>query len=162
MSIITNANTRSKQVAVVASFAVIYAIMRVIPSFPVIGAPGASFGMSDVLVPIYAIMFGPYISASAIFLGTFIGFVFGKPFIFLGWDFLPATLGALFIGLIVQKKTMIALVMFILGLTIFTLLPYTETFIPINEQLIVPYNWMHIIAVFILISPITKTALQWI
>ena len=99
MSVIENMDIKSKQIAIVASFAVIYAIMRILPSFPVIGAPGASFALADILVPIYAIIFGPYIAAATIFLGTFLGIVFGKPMIFLGWDFLPAAMGALFIGL---------------------------------------------------------------
>ncbi len=43
MSLIENIDVKSKQISIVASFAVIYAIMRIVPSFPVVGAPGASF-----------------------------------------------------------------------------------------------------------------------
>ena len=52
MSVIENMDIKSKQIAIIASFAVIYAIMRILPSFPVIGAPGASFALADILVPI--------------------------------------------------------------------------------------------------------------
>ena len=162
MSVIENMDIKSKQIAIIASFAVIYAIMRILPSFPVIGAPGASFALADILVPIYAIIFGPYIAAATIFLGTFLGIVFGKPIIFLGWDFLPATMGALFIGLIVHGKKVFALGLFIIGIVIFNLLPYTETLIPINGQISLPYNWLHIIAALALISPLTSMSMNWI
>ena len=162
MSLIENIDVRSKQISIVASFAVIYAIMRIVPSFPVVGAPGASFSMADILVPIYAIIFGPYIASAAIFLGTFLGIVFGKPIIFLGWDFLPATMGALFIGMIIQGKKFIAIGLFIFVLLIFNLLPYTETIIPINDQIAIPYNWFHIVAILVLISPVTIISMKWI
>ena len=162
MSLIENIDVRSKQISIVASFAVIYAIMRIVPSFPVVGAPGASFSMADILVPIYAIIFGPYIASAAIFLGTFLGIVFGKPIIFLGWDFLPATMGALFIGMIIQRKKFIAIGLFIFVLLIFNLLPYTETIIPINDQISIPYNWFHIVAILALISPVTIISMKWI
>ena len=162
MSVIENMDIKSKQIAIIASFAVIYAIMRILPSFPVIGAPGASFALADILVPIYAIIFGPYIAAATIFLGTFLGIVFGKPMIFLGWDFLPATMGALFIGMVIHGKKVFALGLFIIGIVIFNLLPYTETLIPINEQISLPYNWLHIIAALALISPLTSMSMNWI
>ena len=162
MSLIENIDVKSKQISIVASFAVIYAIMRIVPSFPVVGAPGASFSMADILVPIYAIIFGPYIASAAIFLGTFLGIVFGKPIIFLGWDFLPATMGALFIGMIIQGKKFIAIGLFIFVLLIFNLLPYTETIIPINDQISIPYNWFHIVAILVLISPVTIISMKWI
>ena len=136
--------------------------MRIVPSFPVIGAPGASFAMADILVPIYAIIFGPYIASATIFLGTFLGIVFGKPIIFLGWDFLPATMGALFIGMIVHGKKVFAFGLFIVGIIIFNLLPYTETLISINEQISLPYNWFHIIAALALISPLINLSMKWI
>ena len=162
MSVIENMDIKSKQIAIVASFAVIYAIMRILPSFPVIGAPGASFALADILVPIYAIIFGPYIAAATIFLGTFLGIVFGKPMIFLGWDFLPATMGALFIGMVIHGKKVFALGLFIIGIVIFNLLPYTETLIPINEQISLPYNWLHIIAALVVITPLTSMSMNWI
>jgi len=162
MSLIENMDIKSKQIAIIASFAVIYAIMRIVPSFPVIGAPGASFAMADILVPIYAIIFGPYIASATIFLGTFLGIVFGKPIIFLGWDFLPATMGALFIGMIVHGKKVFAFGLFIVGIIIFNLLPYTETLISINEQISLPYNWFHIIAALALISPLINLSMKWI
>ena len=162
MSVIENMDIKSKQIAIIASFAVIYAIMRILPSFPVIGAPGASFALADILVPIYAIIFGPYIAAATIFLGTFLGIVFGKPMIFLGWDFLPATMGALFIGLIVHGKKVFALGLFIIGIVIFNLLPYTDRR---QRQMCIrdrPYNWLHIIAALALISPLTSMSMNWI
>ena len=80
-------NLDSKKIAIISSFSVIYAVFRIIPSFPVVGVPGASFSLGDVLVPIYGIFLGPTVGFASIMLGTFLGFVFGKPPIFLGWDF---------------------------------------------------------------------------
>lgn len=159
---ITNFDTQSKKIAIISIFSVIYAIMRILPSFPLIGVPGASFSLADILIPVYAIIAGPYIAAVSIGLGTFLGFVFGKPLIFLGWDFAPATFSALFIGLIIHKNRLPAAIMFALGLIIFIMLPHTELLIPITNQISIPYNWMHILALLVLISPIGTKSINLI
>jgi len=93
-------------------------------------------------------------------LGTFLGFVFGKPPIFLGWDFLPAASATLFVGLMMRNKRMISAVLFLIALIIFLSLPYTEILISLNEQVQIPFNWMHIIALLLIISPIGKSAIR--
>ena len=148
----------SKKIAIISSFSVIYAVFRIIPSFPVVGVPGASFSLGDVLVPIYGIFLGPTIGFASIMLGTFLGFVLGKPLVFLGWDFLPAASATLFIGLIMRNKRMISAILFLISLTVFLVLPYSEIFISLNEQVQIPFNWMHIIALLLIISPIGKLA----
>ena len=153
-------NLDSKKIAIISSFSVIYGISRIIPSFPVVGVPGASFSLGDVLIPIYGIFLGPTLGFASIMLGTFLGFVFGKPPIFLGWDFLPAASATLFVGLMMRNKRMISAVLFLIALTIFLLLPYTEILISLNEQVQIPFNWMHIIALLLIISPIGKSAIR--
>ena len=153
-------NLNSKKIAIISSFSVIYGISRIIPSFPVVGVPGASFSLGDVLIPIYGIFLGPTLGFASIMLGTFLGFVFGKPPIFLGWDFLPAASATLFVGLMMRNKRMISAVLFLIALTIFLLLPYTEILISLNEQVQIPFNWMHIIALLLIISPIGKSAIR--
>ena len=153
-------NLDSKKIAIISSFSVIYAVFRIIPSFPVVGVPGASFSLGDVLVPIYGIFLGPTVGFASIMLGTFLGFVFGKPPIFLGWDFLPAASATLFIGLMMRNKRMISAILFLIALTVFLLLPYTEIFISLNEQVKIPFNWMHIIALLLIISPIGRSAVK--
>ena len=153
-------NLDRKKIAIISSFSVIYGISRIIPSFPVVGVPGASFSLGDVLIPIYGIFLGPTLGFASIMLGTFLGFVFGKPPIFLGWDFLPAASATLFVGLMMRNKRMISAVLFLIALTIFLLLPYTEILISLNEQVQIPFNWMHIIALLLIISPIGKSAIR--
>ena len=153
-------NLDSIKIAIISSFSVIYGISRIIPSFPVVGVPGASFSLGDVLIPIYGIFLGPTLGFASIMLGTFLGFVFGKPPIFLGWDFLPAASATLFVGLMMRNKRMISAVLFLIALTIFLLLPYTEILISLNEQVQIPFNWMHIIALLLIISPIGKSAIR--
>ena len=153
-------NLDSKKIAIISSFSVIYGISRIIPSFPVVGVPGASFSLGDVLIPIYGIFLGPTLGFASIMLGTFLGFVFGKPPIFLGWDFLPAASATLFVGLMMRNKRMISAVLFLIALIIFLSLPYTEILISLNEQVQIPFNWMHIIALLLIISPIGKSAIR--
>jgi biotin transporter BioY len=78
----------TKQIAITAIFAAIYAVFRIIPLGPMIGL-SASFSLSDSLAPLFGIILGPYLGGLSVIIGTFSAMALGKAPIFLGLDFLP-------------------------------------------------------------------------
>jgi hypothetical protein len=107
------------------------------------------FSVADCLVPIYAILLGPYVGGASIILGTFLSFGFGRPVNFLGLDFLPAFVNVVAIGLIMKKKWIAAVTLNVVLLAIFLANPLTVWFIGG-----VPFFWLHIVALAVLISPL--------
>ena len=159
----TGTRTKTKFLALASSFAVIYATFRIIPTFPIIAVPGASFSSSDILVPLYGVILGPTLGATTVILGTYLGIMFGKPFtpFFLGLDFMPAAVGTIAAGFLARGKRNFVIVMFLAVLTIFLLHPFTLVFVnlPIGS---VPYNWLHFAALILLLTPLSKKVSSWI
>ena len=96
--------SKSNSIMLVASLAAVYAILRIIPTFPLLGVPGAYFSVSDVIASLYGILLGPYLGPLSIMLGTFIGYFAGKPPVFLGLDFLPAAINSIVVGFVMRGK----------------------------------------------------------
>lgn len=157
--------SKSRVVASVAIFAVVYAVLRLIPTFPMIGVSGAVFSLSDMIAPIYGVILGPFAGPLSVILGTFLAIALGKPVIFLFLDFLPATLNTLVVGLMIRRRFAIAIGLNILVLAIFLANPLTLIFVNVNlptVSLILPFHWMHYIALAILISPLSRWASNWV
>ena len=108
----------NRGLALLSIFAVLYTVLRLIPTFPMIGATG-TFSASDVVSPIYGILLGPYIGGGSIILGTFLSIIFGRPAIFLGFDFLPALVSAVTLGLLVKQKFRLVTIIFALLILLF-------------------------------------------
>ncbi len=53
--------------------AAVYAVVTLLPGFPVIGAPGSEIDLARSLEPIYGIMMGTYFGPLAAFLGAILG-----------------------------------------------------------------------------------------
>ena len=155
--------SRSRVVASVAAFAVLYALLRLIPTFPMIGVSGAVFSLSDMIAPIYGVILGPFIGPLSIILGTFLAIALGKPPTFLFLDFLPATLNALVVGLIMRRRFASAIALNIVILAILLANPLTTIFVNLpNQTITLPFHWMHYIALATLISPIGRRAAEWV
>jgi len=157
-------NTR--QLAVVVTFAVVYFIFRMIPTFAMVGVSGGTFSLADVIAPLYGIILGPW-GALSVTLGTFLAFAFGRPMIFLGLDFLPSAVDVLLVGLLMQGKRLLAVVIYVVLFMAFLLNPYTSILIPIsipllNLKMLVFYPWLHLAALIVLISPLSKKAPEWV
>lgn len=133
-----------------------YAVIKLIPLGPMIGLSGP-FSVADCLVPIYAILLGPYVGGASVILGTFLSFAFGRPVNFLGLDFLPAFVNVVAIGFLMRKKWIPAIILNVALLTIFIANPLTKWFIGG-----VPFFWLHIVALAVLISPLGYKASGWI
>jgi len=157
-------NKNTKAIAATAIFAALYAVVKLIPMGPMIGLSG-TFSVADCLAPIYGIILGPYIGGSSIVLGTFLSFAFGRPVNFMGLDFLPAFVNTVSIGFLMRKKWIPAIILNVALLAIFMANPLTTWFlsVPIGSTTItVPFFWLHIVALAVLISPLGYKASGWI
>jgi len=157
----------ARRLAFTATFAVLYMVFRMIPTFPMIGASGAAFSTSDMIAPLYGIVLGPYIGASSILLGTFIAIAFGRPPVFLGLDFLPAVTNALVVGFLVKRKWVLSAIFYTVPFLLFLAHPYTMLLVPISNPSLgityyIPFAWVHFIAFIVLISPLSRRAANWV
>lgn len=152
-------SSRTKVLASIAIFSALYAVMRIIPTVPMIGVEGAYFSLSDVLAPIYGIVLGPYLGGASVLIGTFIG-MSAKPPVFLGLDFLPAFVNAVALGFLMRRKWVPVVALFALLLAGFVLNPLTVNFV--NVGFAFPFSWVHIIAFVLLLSPFGRKAGKWV
>ena len=155
---------KTKIIAIMSIFTAIYAILRIIPTVPMIGASGASFSLSDIVAPLYGLILGPYIGGLSVIIGSLIAF-FGKPPFFMGLDFLPATVAAVSVGLLIKRKWIPVIALNVVLLVAFLLHPNTSVFVnvPLSDITIpLPFAWLHIVALLALISPLGRKAVEWI
>ncbi|MBS7623813.1 hypothetical protein KEJ39_09140 [Candidatus Bathyarchaeota archaeon] len=149
---------RTRSLTLIATLAVVYTVLRVIPTFPMVGVPGSRFTSSDFVASLYGVILGAYSGAFCIVLGTFIAFLLGRPPVFLGLDFLPAVVNAFVVGLIVRGRRGYAILIYLLLLAAFLGHPYGATLVRITPfwghgSLTFPFVWLHIIGLVLLLSP---------
>lgn len=164
VNIIKNA-AKTKIIAFVSIFTALYTVLRLIPTMPMIGASGATFSLSDVIAPLYGVILGPYIGGFSIILGTFLAMALGKPVVFMFLDFLPATVGAVSLGLLIKRKWALVVVLNLVLLAVFLIHPLTSVFVDISMDSTVfsfPFAWLHIVAFAVLLSPLGRKAVQWV
>jgi len=154
-------SNKTKIIASIAIFSALYSVLRILPTVPMIGAQGASFSVSDVIAPIYGILLGPYVGGVTVIIGTFLGMALGKPVIFLGLDFLPALVNAVALGFLVKRKWWPVVGLYAVLLAGFLLNPLTTLFINIGE-IAIPFTWLHIVALIVLVSPLGYKAGKWV
>jgi hypothetical protein len=142
-------------------FTAIYAVFRYFPTFPMIGLSGTSFRAGDFVAPVIAILLGPWFAVPCIFFGTVIDYAFAPP-IFAGFDFLPATVGAIVAGLISRGRVGWAAAFYAVLLSVFVALPLSTFWIRTVWGFTFPFVWLHIIAFLILISPLGFKTPKWI
>jgi hypothetical protein len=156
-----NINKRTKIIALIAIFAALYAVLRLVQTIPMIGVTGASFSVSDVMAPVYGIVLGPYVGGLSVILGTFLAMAMGRPVSFMFLDFLPALVNTVAIGFLVRRKWWPAVVIYAALFFGFLLNPLTSIFITVGD-VAVPFLWLHTIAFIILLSPIGRKLGSWI
>jgi len=158
---------KTRHVAIVATFAVVYFLFRMIPTFAMVGVSGGTFSLADVLASLYGIILGPFAGTISITLGTILAIAFGRPMIFLGLDFLPSAMDALVVGLVMRRKRLAATILYLIFFTLFLANPYTAIFVPVSVSFLhlnsfFFYPWLHLIALVVLISPLSKKAAEWV
>jgi uncharacterized membrane protein len=155
-----NLSSRTKTIALIAIFAALFAVLRRMDAIPMIGVPGARFSLSDILPPIYGIILGPFTGGISVIIGTFLGIAMGKPVIFLFLDFLPAFVNTVAIGLLIKRKWWPVVLLYVALLVAFLVNPLTSIFIDVGG-IAIPFVWLHIIALIVLLSPLGRKAGQW-
>jgi hypothetical protein len=148
-------SNRTKITAFLIVLSALYAALRPVPLGPMIGL-SANFSISDFLAPLYGIILGPYVGGLSVIIGTFLGMTMKAP-VFMGLDFLPAFVNTVAIGFLMKRKWAPVVVLNIILLLAFILNPLTTLFIGP-----VPFFWLHIVALLVLISPLGRKAGQWV
>jgi len=156
---------KTKTLMLIAVFSALYFVLRMIPTFPMIGVSGGSFALADILASLYGLILGPFIGGFSIIIGTFLAIAAGKPIVFMGLDFLPALMNALIVGLIIRRRIVLSVSLNALLLALFLLHPYTAITIPIKfsqfeTQFFFP--WLHLIAFIILVSLTKSKVVDWL
>jgi len=147
-------NTR--KLTLTATFAAVYAIFRLIPISRTIGIPG-SITAGGVILPVVALFLDLPFAIASVIIGTFIAaFAPWNPLRFYGLDFLPGVLYVTVAGLVFRGQRKLASAIFLVMILVFSVTPNTEIFV--GQNLFsppIPYYWLHIVALIILISPLT-------
>jgi uncharacterized membrane protein len=160
---LSKSTKRTKTIASMAIFSALYMVLRIIPTVPMIGGVG-SFSLSDIIAPIYGIILGPYLGGFSIIIGSFAAMGIKAP-IFLGLDFLPATINALALGFLVRRKWAPVVVLNTILLSIFILYPMSLFMMKISLgglSFSFPFPWLHIAALLVLVSPLSIKAVSWV
>jgi uncharacterized membrane protein len=160
MSAIRKSGVRTRIIATVAIFSALYTVLRLIPTVPMIGVSG-SFSLSDILAPLYGVLLGSYVGGFSVILGSFLAIGLGRPVTFMFLDFLPATINAVALGLLIKHKWMPVVVLYTVLLVAFLLHPLSIFLVQVGSFSF-PFAWMHIVAFIVLLSPLGRKAAQWI
>jgi len=146
---------RAVSLTLMAAFAAIYAVLSLIPAFKILGGSGF-ISVSRFVSPVVGLILGPIMGAASVAMGGVLGIMINPASATLGFfSFIPATVCAFSSGMIRMGKSWIAAS--ILGALVVAFLAYP----PNNIQPIFPYYvWIHLVALFILISPIRKQATE--
>jgi hypothetical protein len=149
--------TDTRKLTLTATLAAVYVIFRAIPISKLIGISG-SITAAGMIAPVLGILLEPAYGIVAVFTGTMVASLFPwNPLIFGGLDFVPGALNVTLVSLAVRGRRVEATIMFLITIGLFMLNPYTRLFV--GSALLsppIPYLWMHIAALIVLISPLSK------
>jgi len=147
---------RTKDVALVCSFASLYAVLWFGPLFPVVGAQGRFFPLATVIAPLIGLILGPYIGTAAVSIGGFVGWTITQsgPLVFL--SSVPGATATLCSGLLYKRKWMPSAVLYVV-------LFLTLAFYPaIGPGWLFPYFlWFHLVGLAVLVSPLRAKAVSF-
>src|SRR5206468_10664476 len=146
-----------RKLTLTASLAAIYTVFRAIPISSLIGISG-SITAAGMIAPVLGILLEPAYGIVAVFTGTMVASLFPwNPLKFYGLDFLPGALNVALVSLAVRWRRTEATLMFLVMSGLFFINPYTSIFV--GSALLsppIPYLWMHLAALIVLVSPLTK------
>jgi hypothetical protein len=148
---------RLVSISMSAIFTALFTVLQFIPYTFMIGGAGGFLSLSDLLPPLYGIILGPFWGGLTLVLGTVVAFLMGRPLIFYGLDFLPNLMAVVAVGFLVRGKKIPAVAVNAVLLAIFLLNPLTLLFVGS-----IPFAWMHIVSLAVLISPLGRMAAEWV
>ncbi len=158
MSKTNRRGSRTRQITLAASLAAVYFIFRSIPTFQMIGISGnARFTTGDFILTSIVLVGGLWSGMLSVIIGTIVAFGVRPP-IFLGLDFLPAVINVSIAALLLKGRYRIAQVIYLASFLGFVVSPYSLLF----GFGYVPYAWLHIVALVVLLSPLAAKIPNWV
>lgn len=132
-------------------------MFRAIPIDRLVGING-TITAAGMIAPIIGILLEPAYGIVAVFTGTMVASLFPwNPIKFAGLDFLPGALNVTLVSLAVRGRRTEATLMFLITIALFIINPFTSIFV--GSSLLsppIPYLWMHLAALIVLVSPLSK------
>ncbi len=156
MKLTKTSGSRTRRISLAAVFAAVYFILRSIPTFQMIGISGR-FSAGDFLLTTVALVAGLWSGPVSIIIGTILAYALRPP-IFFGLDFLPAVVNVSVVSLLISKRHRLAQMIYIAIFLLYLASPYS-LFLGYGN---VPYTWLHILALVILLSPIASRIPAWL
>ncbi len=149
--------TDTRKLTLTATLAAVYVVFRSIPIDPLIGVSG-SITAAGMIAPVIGILLEPAYGIVAVFTGTMVASLFPwNPIKFAGLDFLPGALNVTLASLVMRGRRTEATAMFLITIALFIINPYTTIFVgSASLSPPIPYLWMHLAALLVLVSPLTK------
>jgi hypothetical protein len=161
----------TRMITLTASLTGLYVIPRTILLDRLIGVNGA-ITFSGIITPVLGVFLAPSYGIFAVFMGTMIAaFIPGSAgtLKFGGLDFLGGALNVGLISLLVRGRRSEATLMYVATMGLFVINPNTEIFVgssfpnlPVPFQWLrlpsppIPYLWLHLVALAVLVSPLTR------
>jgi hypothetical protein len=149
-------SSRSRQVTLAAVFAAIYVILRIVPTFSMVGVSG-QFTAGDFMLTSIAAVAGLWSGAVAVVVGTIVAYAVRPP-IFFGLDFLPGLVNVVIAALLLSGRRSLAGAIYLVTLALFLVSPYS-LFYGYDH---IPYVWLHVVAFAVLLSPLATRIPSWI
>jgi len=144
-------------IALVCSFAPIYALFSLLSLFPIIGDAGKFITLSSILAPLLGLILGPEIGFVTVAIGGLIGTMLSPTSVFGPLSFVPGATATLSSGLLYQRRRFPLLVTYLLVLLAFCFFPN------IGPAWVYPqYLWFQILGILFLASPLQVKAIDYV
>jgi len=144
----------TKFIAFIAMFAALYAVLGYVPLFYIFGAYGQFITAALLIAPIIGIILGPVGGALSVTIGGLAGMAITGNAPMGIFTFLPGTFDALCTGLTFRGKWYVSAIIFGAFIMAFAALP------SIGDARY--FIWFHAVALFLLLSPATTLATEYI
>ena len=148
--------SRTRQITLAAVFSAIYVILRVVPTFRMIGT-SSQFTAGDFMLTTIAAIAGVWSGTVAVIVGTVVSYAIHPP-IFLGLDFLPGVVNVMITGLLLAGRRQAARGIYFLILIVYLASPYSLLYGYDH----IPFAWLHLAAFVVLLSPIASRMPAWV
>ena len=145
-----------RQITLAASLSAVYFVLRSVPTFSMIGISG-QFTAGDFVLTSIALIGGLWSGTISVLIGTFLAYAVRPP-IFYGLDFLPAVANVSICALLLSGRCKLARGSYVFILVVFLASPYSLLYGYDH----IPYVWLHLIALVVLLSPAASKIPSWI
>lgn len=149
-------SSKSRQVTLAAVFSAIYLILRIVPTFSMIGISG-QFTAGDFMLTSIAAIAGLWSGLVAVLVGTVLAYAVRPP-LFFGLDFFPGLVNVSIAAMLLSGRRRVAQAIYLVVLAMFLVSPYSF-FYGYDH---IPYVWLHLVAFALLLSPVAGRIPLWI